>query len=901
MEILEKLAELTSKQKRVMELALQGQNVFFTGAAGTGKSYLLQKLITSLQEKYGKKHVGVTATSGIGAEVIGGTTLHSFLGIGIDSNLSVEELLDRILTSRSSYARKNWRKIKVLIIDEISMLGGELFDKLESLARQIRQNEQPFGGVQLILAGDFCQLPPDIRLGRFSKSRWEKFVSLLAREPTWPDDGIRPVSLYATIQEAEATNNQELVQLPGPSYLFAAEDQEKAPGKLKELIRDCLAPEKLELKIGAQVMLITNYLEKKLVNGSQGVVIEKIESYDNNNRPAVSATRTQIPLILRQTIERLKVDLSKCFVSGQIYVALSRASDPQFLQVINFPYHKNYPRNVSEGEFANARIEEPDRAIDEFANRYQKKFKLLHPKDNDAPYAFLSPEDAEFLSAFEMEYSHTDFGNAFLSRTVPTVNSRRDNTKTLNAFFWEEDEFFMGKLLLEKKVLTRLQRNKDYNRRDRGRIGQRLEGEEINEYPGLEGNLDLREFSGLEEVHLPGFRLTGLLLSDSVYGKLEKLTTINCQKNRLQSLNLDFCPSLKILNCSDNNLTSLDLKNNKKLISLDCSNNSINQLTFPSNSLLATSSGENQPPEENDFSGLLAGLQRCGNLELMVAVNQTKIQGNPANSLYLFGNNMRHFYCQNTIFQTELEPFNYNEREARELAEKKVKGLENRSTEEIKKLAAKELEEKERTITSLRDEIQRLTGSLSFKEGKIKSLNEKLAKEENNNAVVESPVVVCKETQTLISETENKEIIKKLEEKVRDLERERSELKEKEKEFVKKETEILLELKEAGTQTDKNEQPPTEKPASSVTTGQLSLHLAGSALFNPNKEERINADLSAKIQESINIAEQAIAKEKEIMELRRKLFQIERARINKHHEEKMEEISLILQHLKNTL
>ncbi|CAG8810077.1 25550_t:CDS:2, partial [Racocetra persica] len=322
------------------------------------KSYLFQKLITSLQEKYGKKQVGVTATSGIGAEVIGGTTLHSFLGIGVDSNLSVEELLDRILTSRSSYARKNWRKIKVLIIDEISMLGGELFDKLESLARQIRQSEQPFGGIQLILAGDFCQLPPVgksplycfaakawenyIRLGRFSKSRWEKFVSLLAREPTWPDDGIRPVSLYATSQEAEATNNHELIQLPEPSYLFTADDQEKEPGKLKELIRDCLAAAKLELKIGAQVMLITNYLEKRLVNGSQGVVIEKIEGYDNNNQPVISATRTQIPLILSyaitihksqgQTIERLKVDLSKCFVSGQIYVALSRASDPQFLQ-----------------------------------------------------------------------------------------------------------------------------------------------------------------------------------------------------------------------------------------------------------------------------------------------------------------------------------------------------------------------------------------------------------------------------------------------------------------------------------------------------------------------------------------------------------------------------------------
>ncbi|CAG8748576.1 21933_t:CDS:2, partial [Cetraspora pellucida] len=118
------------------------------------------------------------------------------------------------------------------------MLGGELFDKLESLARRIRQDEQPFGGIQLILAGDFCQLPPVGKspLYCFAAKSWENYI----RET---------VNLT---QEAEATNNQELVQLPGPSYLFAAEDQEKEPGKLKELIRDCLAAAKLELKIGAQ-------------------------------------------------------------------------------------------------------------------------------------------------------------------------------------------------------------------------------------------------------------------------------------------------------------------------------------------------------------------------------------------------------------------------------------------------------------------------------------------------------------------------------------------------------------------------------------------------------------------------------------------------------------------------
>lgn len=153
-------AKLTSEQEYIKKLVLQGSNIYFTGPAGTGKSYLLQKLIILLQEKHGKKRVGITSTSGIGAEIIGGTTLHSFLGIGIDSDLTEEELLERILSTRSSYARKNWRRTRVLIIDEISMLEGELFDKLEGLARKICRNNELFGGIQLVLTGDFCQLPP---------------------------------------------------------------------------------------------------------------------------------------------------------------------------------------------------------------------------------------------------------------------------------------------------------------------------------------------------------------------------------------------------------------------------------------------------------------------------------------------------------------------------------------------------------------------------------------------------------------------------------------------------------------------------------------------------------------------------------------------------------------------
>lgn len=424
--------ELNQEQKLVLQLVLQGQSIFLTGSAGTGKSFLLKKIIAELQKKYGGEEVGVTSTTGTGAIIIGGNTLHSFLGIGMINSSNRQFLLKRILVN--SKARNHWTKIKALIIDEISMLDGYLFEKLESIARWIRKDNRPFGGIQLVLVGDFCQLPPvsegesasycferpawnqcinrtielkqiyrqksnwfidylqNIRFGRLSKKRWEEMLNLLGREPDWPDDGIKPISLFSTNQEVGNTNEQELAKLPTPSHFFEAEDKEIMVGKLKDLIKSCLAPQKLELKVGAQVMLIKNWHEENLVNGSQGVITRfvntekherfskdfikssfqgkkilpivkftngkelvveeeiwhKIEGYSAKNRPIISAWRKQIPLILAwaitinksqgQSLKRLKINLNKCFMGGQVYTALSRATDPNYLQIVNFSY-----------------------------------------------------------------------------------------------------------------------------------------------------------------------------------------------------------------------------------------------------------------------------------------------------------------------------------------------------------------------------------------------------------------------------------------------------------------------------------------------------------------------------------------------------------------------------------
>ena len=143
---------LSSEQKKVLELVKSGESIFFTGSAGTGKSYLLKKIISSLPPDT----TFATASTGAAASLIGGTTLHAFAGIGT-GNGTLEHCIS--LAFRDAHASV-WRRCGCLIIDEVSMIDAEFFDKLEGVARAVRKNRKPFGGIQLVLCGDFCQLPP---------------------------------------------------------------------------------------------------------------------------------------------------------------------------------------------------------------------------------------------------------------------------------------------------------------------------------------------------------------------------------------------------------------------------------------------------------------------------------------------------------------------------------------------------------------------------------------------------------------------------------------------------------------------------------------------------------------------------------------------------------------------
>ena len=152
------ISALSTEQRGVMDLVRTGKSVFITGSGGVGKSFLLKEIIRDLKQRE-KKNVGVSASTGIAGVPIGAITLHSLLGFGL-----VEEGVDEIITKirRNDYAPhcQRWKQMNTLVVDEISMISPKFFDTCDRLIREMRDCDRPFGGLQVILVGDFFQLPP---------------------------------------------------------------------------------------------------------------------------------------------------------------------------------------------------------------------------------------------------------------------------------------------------------------------------------------------------------------------------------------------------------------------------------------------------------------------------------------------------------------------------------------------------------------------------------------------------------------------------------------------------------------------------------------------------------------------------------------------------------------------
>lgn len=311
----------------VIEYIKQNRNIFVTGGAGTGKSYILNKLKNKFKEA-----LHITSTTGISAINVNGQTIHSWAGIGL-ANKSTEEVIRKIKKNNTLY--KQLILCKMLAIDEISMLDDYVFEYVNEVLKGVRESSEPFGGIQVLLFGDFFQLPPvdDTRHYCFKSRTWDELnlKTIILKETkrqsekelvdalnnvridktsvndlrVFYERDINPVEepsrdilrIFSTNNDADTYNKKCFEEIPDRAYEYLSKDElyvydykeectiydtkdltDKTISKadlhlLKKFNEDCKAPQTLELKEGCRVMLLKNLdIKKGLANGSCGTV-----------------------------------------------------------------------------------------------------------------------------------------------------------------------------------------------------------------------------------------------------------------------------------------------------------------------------------------------------------------------------------------------------------------------------------------------------------------------------------------------------------------------------------------------------------------------------------------------------------------------------------------------------
>ena len=310
----------TDDQKEILKALNGNNNLFITGSAGAGKSYIIQKFYENTT-----KNVALCATTGIAALNLGGETVHRFLGLGIATR--PEEIAKivgkwrKIKTSKLPWDKQRWKimaSIDTIVIDEVSMLRRDQFELIDAVLSGIRENNLPFGGYQIVLVGDLLQLPPvvsDFDLEKyedlqnpycFQSDIWKfgkfhsynltcnyrqdegNFLSALelirkgqitdeidsmlsARLNAKLNTDLKPVKLFPHKYKVEEENLTKLDELPDEKLMSKATltGKEYDIGLLK---KDCPAEEYLHYCKDAQIVMLTNNHEGFWVNGTLGII-----------------------------------------------------------------------------------------------------------------------------------------------------------------------------------------------------------------------------------------------------------------------------------------------------------------------------------------------------------------------------------------------------------------------------------------------------------------------------------------------------------------------------------------------------------------------------------------------------------------------------------------------------
>lgn len=383
-------------QNEALDILKMGHNVYLTGAAGSGKTHVLNEFIQYLKQN--NIAVGVTASTGIAATHMNGMTIHSWAGMGVTA-IGPQDI-ERLLAK--STLKKRITETKVLIIDEVSMLDGQVLDALDAITRAFKDPAKPFGGLQVVLSGDLFQLPPVTKQGEpffiFNAAAWKQmklkvcyleeqhrqddsnllhilnairsnavddthFEELAERmQPAPSDQDI--IKLYTHNAHVDTINTTELNKLhtKAKTYHMTSRGSKHA---VESLIARCLAPEELVLKVGSEVMFVANNPAKHFVNGTLGKVVRftqdglpviqtkdrtitaDLHSWKTEDGAKVLAEVTQLPLRLAwaitihksqgMSLDAAEIDLSKSFEPGMGYVALSRVRsiDGLYIKGIN--------------------------------------------------------------------------------------------------------------------------------------------------------------------------------------------------------------------------------------------------------------------------------------------------------------------------------------------------------------------------------------------------------------------------------------------------------------------------------------------------------------------------------------------------------------------------------------